>query len=175
MCKNTGEMTTMITFVWAEDENGVIGNNGKLPWHLPGDMQFFKEITLTGDVLMGRKTFESIPNPPLPNRENLVMTRNKEFSHEGVTVFHSKEEVLKWAETHEKPLHIIGGSVLFEQFVSNVDMLYRTLIHDSFDGDTYMSDIDYSQFDLVEEREGVVNEANKHAHTFQIFKRKQNR
>lgn len=59
----------MITFVWAEDENGLIGSKGDLPWHLPADMQFFKKVTLTGDVVMGRKTLESIPNPPLKNRE----------------------------------------------------------------------------------------------------------
>jgi dihydrofolate reductase len=163
----------MITFVWAEDENGVIGKDGTLPWNLPNDMKFFKEVTLTGNILMGRKTFESIPNPPLPHRKNVVMTRNEQFEYEGVTVFHSKEEVLKYAEESDRPLHIIGGAVIFDLFVNEVDKLYRTLIHDSFDGDTFMSPIDYSQFDLVEEKEGTVDEKNKHAHTFQIFERKQ--
>lgn len=162
----------MLTFVWAEDQNGIIGKNGKLPWHLPGDMDFFKKVTLTGDVLMGRKTFESIPNPPLPRRKNIVLTRNETFEYKDVLVFHSKETVIEFSEKSKKPLHIIGGAVIFQEFINDVDMLYRTLIHDSFDGDTYMSKIDYDQFELIEEREGIVDEKNKYAHTFQIFKRK---
>lgn len=162
----------MLTFVWAEDENGVIGQNGTLPWSLPNDMKFFKEVTLTGNIMMGRKTFESIPNPPLPKRENVVLTRNQDFEQEGVIVFHSKEEVLNYAKNTDKPLHIIGGAVVFDLFVDEVDKLYRTLIHDRFEGDTYMSPIDYDQFELVEEKEGTVDEKNRHPHTFQIFERK---
>lgn len=162
----------MITFVWAEDEQGVIGKDGTLPWSLPNDMKFFKEVTLTGDIVMGRKTFESIPNPPLPKRKNIVLTRNEDFSHDGVIVLHSKEEVMKFAQENDKPLHIIGGAVIFEQFADVVDTLYRTKIHDTFEGDTFMSDIDYDQFTLSKETEGVVDEKNQHPHTFQIFERK---
>lgn len=162
----------MLTFVWAEDENGVIGKDGTLPWNLPNDMKFFKEVTLTGNVLMGRKTLESIPNPPLKNRINVVLTRNKELSMEDIIIVHSKEEVLAFAAKSDLPLHIIGGSDIFELFAKEVDLLYKTLIHDTFDGDTIMAPINYTEFELVEEREGVVDEQNVHAHTFQIFKRK---
>ncbi|MCC5895497.1 MAG: dihydrofolate reductase [Alkalibacterium sp.] len=163
----------MITFVWAEDENGLIGKDGELPWHLPADMAFFKEITLTGDVAMGRKTLDSIPNPPLKNRVNYVLTRNEGFSQDGVEICHSKEELIERASASDKPLHVIGGVSLFNVFLDEVDMLYRTVIHESFEGDTYIPDIDYSQFELVEEKEGTVDEKNRHSHTFQIFKRKQ--
>ncbi|SFC64095.1 dihydrofolate reductase [Alkalibacterium subtropicum] len=162
----------MITFVWAEDENGLIGKNGELPWHLPADMQFFKEVTLTGDVVMGRKTLDSIPNPPLKKRENFVLTSNPSFDLEGIHVCHSKKEILDKTEDSKKPLHVIGGVSLFELFIDDVDMLYRTVIHDSFEGDTYMPAIDYSQFELIEEKKGAVDAKNKHPHTFQIFKRK---
>lgn len=161
----------MITFVWAEDENGLIGKEGDLPWHLPADMAFFKEVTLTGNVAMGRKTLDSIPNPPLKNRINFVMTRNKEFALNGVVVCHSKEQLLEKSASFDKPLHIIGGVSLFNEFIEEVDMLYRTVIHDSFEGDTYIPSIDYSQFELVEEKEGTIDEKNRHPHTFQIFKR----
>lgn len=162
----------MITFVWAEDENGLIGRDGQLPWHLPADMQFFKRVTLTGDVVMGRKTLESIPNPPLKNRENVVLTSNKDFKLPGVKVCHSKKEILEETKHSEKPLHIIGGVSLFELFKDDVDMLYRTVIHDTFEGDTYMPPIDYAQFELVEEVKGHIDEKNIYPHTFQIFKRK---
>ena len=162
----------MITFVWAEDENGLIGRDGTLPWHLPADMQFFKQVTLTGDVVMGRKTLESIPNPPLKKRVNYVLTSNKEFQRSGVHVCHSKEEILEKTKESKKPLHIIGGVSLFELFKEDVDMLYRTVIHESFEGDTHMPPIDYSKFELIEEVTGQVDEKNRHPHTFQIFKRK---
>lgn len=161
----------MITFVWAEDEQGVIGKGGTLPWSLPNDMKFFKEVTLTGDIVMGRKTFESIPNPPLPKRKNIVLTRNTDFSYDGVIVLHSKEEVLTFAEKNDKPLHIIGGAVIFEQFADVVDRLYRTKIHHTFEGDTFMSEIDYNQFTLIEETAGIIDEKNQYQHTFQIFER----
>lgn len=162
----------MITFVWAEDENGLIGRDGELPWHLPADMAFFKEVTLTGNVAMGRKTLDSIPNPPLKNRVNYVLTRNETFQMPGVEVCHSKEELLKKSASSDKPLHVIGGVSLFSEFVDEVDMLYRTVIHDSFEGDTFIPPIDYSQFELIEEKEGTVDGKNRHPHTFQIFKRK---
>lgn len=162
----------MITFVWAEDQNGVIGKDGKLPWHLPSELKYFKEVTLTGDVVMGRKTLESIPNPPLKNRVNYVLTSNKDYEVPGVIVCHSKEEILEKIKDSTKPIHIIGGISLFELFKDDVDMLYRTVIHGSFEGDTYIPEIDYSQFILMEEKDGIVDEKNRHPHTFQIFKRK---
>lgn len=162
----------MITFVWAEDENGLIGSDGDLPWVLPADMAFFKRVTLTGDVVMGRKTLESIPNPPLKKRENFVLTTNKTFGLDGITVCHSKDEIIEKTKHSKKPLHIIGGVSLFELFKDDVDMLYRTVIHESFEGDTYMPLIDYSAFELIEETEGQLDDKNKHPHTFQIFKRK---
>jgi len=162
----------MITFVWAEDENGLIGKDGQLPWHLPADMQFFKKVTLTGDVAMGRKTLESIPNPPLKKRENYVLTSNEKFERDGVHICHSKKDILEKSNESKKPLHVIGGVSLFELFKEDVDMLYKTVIHESFEGDTYMPEIDYAQFELIEETQGTVDEKNRHPHTFQVFKRK---
>ncbi|WP_208559960.1 dihydrofolate reductase [Marinilactibacillus kalidii] len=161
----------MITFVWAEDENGVIGLNGELPWSLPNDMKFFKEVTLTGNVLMGRKTLESIPNPPLKNRINVVMTRDDTYEADEVIVMNDRESVLILAESMDKPLHIIGGADIFNLFIDDVDKLYRTLIHEKFQGDTYMPEINYNNFKMIESREGLLDEKNRHAHTFQIFER----
>lgn len=163
----------MITFVWAEDQNGVIGLNGKLPWSLPADLKFFKEVTMTGDMLMGRKTYEGLPNPPLPGRENIILTRNKNYIAEGATILHSIEEALEYHEKTDKPLHVIGGENIFLQFLHQVDVLYRTVVHDSFEGDTYIPDIDYSEFELVSEKEGTVDEKNPHSHTYMLYKRKE--
>lgn len=162
----------MITFVWAEDENGVIGKDGELPWSLPADMAFFKKVTLTGNVAMGRKTLDSIPNPPLKNRKNFVLTRNEAFESPGVVVCHNKAELIGATKNEDKPLHIIGGVSLFEEFLNEVDMLYRTVIHHPFEGDTVIPEIDYNQFELIEKVEGTVDQENKYPHTFLTYKRK---
>ncbi|WP_027108404.1 dihydrofolate reductase [Lacticigenium naphthae] len=163
----------MITFVYAEDENGVIGQDGSIPWHLPSDMKFFKKVTLTGNVVMGRKTYESIPNPPLAKRENIILTRNLSADYPGAEVMHSREEVIAYANKNEKETHVIGGADIFRLFRDDVDKLYRTVIHHSFAGDTYMPKINYDEWDLVKKSEGVVDEKNRYPHTFYIYERKQ--
>lgn len=164
----------MISFVWAEDENRVIGLEGVLPWHLPADLKFFKKVTMTGTMLMGRKTYESFPNGPLPGRDHIVLTRNQDYSVDSdqVTVVHSKEEALDLIHDSNEPVHIIGGANIFDQFKNEVNTLYRTVVHDTFDGDTIMPAIEYEQFELVSSEEGQVDDKNKYPHTYMIYKRK---
>ncbi|MDN6162476.1 MAG: dihydrofolate reductase [Atopostipes sp.] len=162
------------TFVWAEDENGLIGSDGDLPWNLPAEMKHFVEVT-TGDVvIMGRKSYESIPNPPLKNRVNIVLTRNENYQAEGAVICHSKKEVMTFLrkKNHKKAIHVIGGNTLFDLFMEEVKVLYRTVIHEEFDGDTYMPRIDYEDFDYVDEAAGLEDENNKHPYTFYLYERK---
>ena len=91
-CQNL--KTPYITFIWAEDKNGLIGEAGSLPWSLPADMKFFKETTMNDVVVMGRKTYESIPKRPLKNRINIVLTKQLDYKADGAIVCHSKEDVL---------------------------------------------------------------------------------
>lgn len=161
------------TFVWAEDRNGLIGREGQLPWHLPNEMQHFVDVT-TGDVVvMGRKTYESIPNPPLKNRINIVLTSNKEYQADGAVICHTKEDILNYVKDIEKPIHIIGGTSLFEMFIDEVNVLYRTIVYEEFEGDTYMPKIDYKYFRVIDSREGVVDEENVYPHEFFVYERKQ--
>lgn len=160
------------TFVWAEDEKGLIGREGTLPWDLPNEMKYFVEVT-TGDVVvMGRKTYESIPNRPLKNRVNIVLTRDEDYKAEGAIVCHSKEEILEVVKDIEKPIHIIGGTSLFDMFMDEVNVLYRTVVYETFEGDTYMPKIDYKYFRVVESKEGITDEENIYAHTFYLYERK---
>ncbi len=85
----------MISFLWAEDQNGLIGKENDLPWRLPADFKYFKETTMGHPIVMGRKTYESI-GKPLPGRTNIILTRDKEFKAEGCLVFHSKDPLLQW-------------------------------------------------------------------------------
>lgn len=162
------------TYVWAEDAEGLIGSQGDLPWKMPAEMQHFVDVTIGDIVVMGRKSYESIPHPPLSDRINIVLTRNEDYEAEGAIVCHNKEEVLAYLKDQEfkKPIHIIGGSTLFEIFMDEVDVLYRTVIHEVFDGDTYMPEIDYKQFDLVDQSEGKVDRENKYPHTYYLYEKK---
>ncbi|MFC5560328.1 type 3 dihydrofolate reductase [Ureibacillus thermophilus] len=125
----------MISLIVAHDKNRVIGYNNQMPWHLPGDLKYFKETTMGKPLIMGRKTFESIGRP-LPGRRNIVITRNKEYHHEGIEVASSLEEALKLAGNAEE-IMVIGGEQIFKLALPIADRLYITQIHHEFKGDTY--------------------------------------
>lgn len=160
------------TFVWAEDKNRLIGREGTLPWNLPNEMKYFVKVT-TGDVVvMGRKTYESIPNRPLKNRINIVLTSNEDYEANGAVVCHSKEDIMDYVKDIKKPIHIIGGTTLFNMFIEEVNVLYRTIVYEEFEGDTFMPEIDYKHFRVVEVTPGVVDKDNLHAHEFFVYERK---
>ena len=104
-------MTNELTIIAAASNNNVIGNNNKLIWHIPKDLMRFKELTLNHAVIMGRKTFESLPNP-LPNRLNIVATRNTNYNHDGIVVCVSIEEALTHCTNDSQPFIIGGGEIL---------------------------------------------------------------
>lgn len=163
----------MLAYVWAEDKNRLIGKNGALPWRLPADVAFFKKITMRGDLVAGRKTYETIPNRPLLGRRNIVLTKQKNYEAPGAIVVHSKEEILELEQNGDEDLYIIGGAVLFKMFEDEVDELYRTVIHKTFEGDTYFDDnFNYDNFELIKTARGIVDEKNLYEHTFELWKRK---
>lgn len=161
----------MISFIWAMDENGVMGKDNGLPWRLPEDLKFFKETTMGHPIVMGRKTYESI-GKPLPGRENIVITRDKEYEAAGCTIVHSYEELLERAK-QEKELFITGGAEVFKQMLPYADKLYVTVIHHSFAGDTFFPDsIEWEEWTLISEKQGPKNEKNPYEYYFRMYKRK---
>lgn len=112
-----------------------MGNENGMPWHLPGDLKYFKEMTMGKPIIMGRKTFESIGRP-LPGRRNIVITRNTAYEAEGAEVVGSLDIALEMAKDAPE-IMIIGGAQIFEQAMSLADRLYITLINHEFKGDTY--------------------------------------
>lgn len=151
-----------ISLIAAISKNKVIGRDGKLPWYLPEDLKRFKELTSSHVIIMGRKTFESIGRP-LPNRTNIVITRDESFAPEGVIVAHSIDEALKVGKEKEififherlrngkedfKPeIFIIGGGQIYAQSMQFADRLYLTVVEEEIEGDTYFPD--YSEFKKV--------------------------
>ncbi|HEX6385847.1 MAG TPA: dihydrofolate reductase, partial [Anaerolineae bacterium] len=136
-----------ISFVVAMDRNRVIGVGGRLPWRLPDDMKWFKEVTMGKPVIMGRKTYDSIPNrfKPLAGRHNIVLTRNRDYRAEGATVVHSVEEALA-ATGDADEIMIGGGAQLYEALLPQADRLYLTLVDGTFEGDTYFPELDMREW-----------------------------
>ncbi len=129
------------------DPNRLIGRDGSLPWHIPEDLAFFKKTTLGHPVLMGRKTFESIGRP-LPKRRNIVLTRDKTWSHEGVEVIHSPEEIPDSTGT----IHVIGGAEIYRTLTDRIDEWLVSHVHSHYDGDTYLAEFeeDFPRVETVE-------------------------
>jgi len=125
----------MINIIVAHSINRVIGIDNKLPWHLPNELRHFKQTTTGHTVIMGRKTFESI-GKPLPDRRNIVITRNAAYTAEGVEIVHSLEEARKLSESAQERF-IIGGAQIYEEALNIADRLYVTLIYDNFEGDAH--------------------------------------
>lgn len=143
----------MINIIVAIAKNNVIGKNNEIPWHYPEDLQYFKEVTMGKNVLMGSKTFDSIIKrlgKPLPGRNNIVLTRNKDFSYPGVTVINDLESFLK-SQTDD--IFIIGGSSIYRQTLAYADKLYITFIDDEYEGDTFFPEIDFQNYQLIEKKE----------------------
>lgn len=142
----------MICHIAALSNNNVIGNGGDMPWHLPEDLKFFKQKTLNHCIIMGRKTFESI-GKPLPKRTNVVVTRNKNWSHEGCHAFSSIEEATAFCQeqTPNQDIFIIGGGELYKSTLPLANRLYLTRIDTTLQGDTTYPDNWQGDFKLISE------------------------
>lgn len=125
----------MISLITAVDKNGLIGDRGKLPWHLPEELAFFKTTTWGTTLVMGRKTFESIGRP-LPGRKTIVLTRDAQWHHEGVLVLHDVEPVLSLAEKGEEVM-VAGGREVYNLFLPHADFLIQSVVEGDYKGDTY--------------------------------------
>lgn len=126
-----------VTLVVARATNGVIGRDGGLPWRISADLKHFKKVTMGSTMIMGRRTFDSLPNV-LPGRRHIVLTRDRNWSAPGAEVAHSVDEALSMARG--EPVSIIGGAEIFELFLPNANRLELTEVQGEIDGDTIMAD-----------------------------------
>jgi dihydrofolate reductase len=156
----------MLAIIVAMDNNNLIGTNNSLPWHLPADLQYFKQTTLGKTVVMGRKTYQSI-GKPLPNRKNVILTRDVNFSVDGCEIIHSLYELKNYKNDD---VFIIGGSNLYTQTLALANKLYITKIDYEFKGDAYFPKIDNS-WNLISNNKHLKDEKNLYNYDFQIFQR----
>ena len=127
----------MISIIVAKAQNNIIGGNNKLLWHISDDLKRFKEITSGNTIIMGRKTFESLPGV-LPNRKHVILTRDKNFSvdNENVEVIHSVDEIINNYKDSSVEAFIIGGGEIYKEFLPHANKLYLTEVLKDFEGDT---------------------------------------
>ena len=166
-----------VSLIVAMDSNRGIGKNNDLMWHLPADMNFFKETTKNQIVVMGRKNYDSIPEKyrPLPNRLNVILTRNKDFKAENCMVFNSLNECLDhFKDEKERKVFIIGGGEIYKMAIESncLNEMYITYVDGIFDADTFFPEFDESPWLVEQIAEQPKDE--KHAHSFLIkkFKKK---
>ncbi|MDH3900696.1 MAG: type 3 dihydrofolate reductase [Gammaproteobacteria bacterium] len=158
-----------LSIVVAMAANGVIGRDNRLPWHLPADLKHFKQLTTGKPILMGRKTWESIGRP-LPERTNIVITRDADYTAAGCIVVHSIEEALRAAE-HSDEVMVIGGAELYRQILPEVSTIYLTRVHADTEGTTLFPELDESEWREVERIDCEPDERNAHAYSFITLER----
>ena len=143
-------MKTKISIIVAMARNRAIGKGGDLIWHLSNDLKHFKEVTSGHTVIMGYKTYASLPGQkPLPKRRNIIISGHLKEAPEGFELANSILDAMKMV-FNEEEVFIIGGGMIYEQFLPMADKLYLTKIDKDFDADTFFPIIDYSKFDLID-------------------------
>lgn len=161
----------MISLIVAVAANGAIGKQQDLLCYLPNDLKRFKAITLGHTIVMGRRTFESLPKGALPGRTNVVVTRQAEASWENTVVVHTIDEVL--ADSADKELFVIGGGTLYAQTLDRADRLYITHIHHEFaDADTFFPTVNYEEWEEIEREEHEADERHPYPYSFVTYQRK---
>lgn len=159
-----------IALIAALDRNRLIGAGGKLPWHLPADLKYFKRTTMGKPLLMGRKTHDSI-GKPLPGRQNIVLTRQPDYQAPGCVVVHSIPAALAAAMPAAEVM-VIGGASLYAALLPRADRLYLTHIDAAFAGNTYFPPFDRDAWQVVSEETYPPDAQNPHPYRFVILERR---
>ena len=169
----------LISLIAAMDKNRVIGKKNALPWYLPADLQHFKKLTTGKPIIMGSATFASIGRA-LPDRINIVMTRDHSFVAEGCMVVHSTEEALAAARPHDRlvgqaqghdEVMVIGGASIFEQFIPLAQKMYLTMIDAEIDGDVYFPEWNQNEWRETDRETHEPDERNRYRYSFLEYER----
>jgi dihydrofolate reductase len=158
----------MISIIVAIAENMAIGKNNDLLWHIPADLKRFKLITSGHPVIMGKRTWESLPRRPLPNRRNIVITDIPGEQIEGCEMAYSIDEAITKCDPDEENF-IIGGASVYRQFLPHANRLYLTLVQKEFDADVFFPEIDFSQWKLISKEEFPADELNDFRYTNETY------
>ena len=164
-----------INIIVSVSENLVIGKDNKLLWNLKSDLKRFKELTTGHPIIMGQKTFESLPKGALPNRTNIVLTDNNKFTAPKIITAYNITESLQIAKLKNGTnceVFIIGGGSIYKQFLDYADTIYLTKVHINIEGDTTFPKLNLDKWELVSEKFKSKDDKNEYDHTYQIYNKK---
>ena len=165
-----------ISAILAASENNIIGMEGDMPWHLPNDLKWFKKNTLDKPMIMGRKTFQSLPGL-LPGRTSIILTRDPSFSAKGALIANDVETALELATKDCQSrgmdeIMIVGGGEIYKLFLEKTDRFYLTRVHTEIEGDTSFFDLEVTDWAVKSEEKHSADEKNQFDHTFMVLDRK---
>ncbi|MBY4676886.1 dihydrofolate reductase [Marinobacterium arenosum] len=164
-----------LAIIVAQAQNRVIGIDNKLPWHLPEDLKYFKQVTMGKPIIMGRKTFESIKRS-LPGRTNIVITRDQGYQHPGIRVVHSLAEAAELAESicliegHDEAM-VIGGAEIYRQALPQTGRLYLTQVHAEVNGDAWFPALDTADWREIARQDFAADDGNPYDYSFIVLDR----
>ncbi|MGA0024232.1 MAG: dihydrofolate reductase [Burkholderiales bacterium] len=158
-----------LSLIVAMAKNRVIGVNGKIPWHLPNELQLFKSVTMGHHIIMGRKTWESIGRL-LPGRTTVIVTRQKNFAVPGAKIAHTLEEAITLCAGDDETF-VIGGGELYRAAMPMADRIYLTVVDAEPNGDTRMPEFDAAQWELVDTKNFSRDERHAHDYRFEVHDR----
>lgn len=161
-----------LSIIVAIAQNGAIGKDNDLLWHLSDDLKRFKKLTTGHPVVMGRKTWESLPKRPLPGRQNIVMTNNPDYEAAGATVVHSVNGLFKALKDCEGEAFVMGGAAIYEALLPFANRLYITRVYRDYEADVYFPTIDMSEFSLVKLGEPMYDEESGLDYAYEEYDRK---
>lgn len=165
---------TIVSIIAAVSDNNVIGANNRLPWKLPDDMKRFKEKTMGHIVIMGRKTYESIPPPlrPLPGRTNIVITRQAGYRAPGCVVVNNVAAAVAYAKQFGKQeAFVVGGGEIYRESLPLADRVYLTCVHANFVGDAFFPDLNPKQWHQVSQQAHLADQKHPYAFDFVVYDR----
>jgi dihydrofolate reductase len=161
---------TIVSLVYAQSKNGVIGADGGLPWRIPSDLKRFKEITMGKPVIMGRKTWDSLPRKPLPGRRNIVVTRQRGFQADGADIATGADEAMRLAGDVPE-VCVIGGGEVYLMFLAKAQRVYLTEVDVDVTGDTHAPILDPMQWRVVSREPQVRGERDSAAWSVRVLER----
>ncbi len=154
-----------IALIAALDNNNGIGKDNKLLCYLSADLKRFKQLTTGHCIIMGRKTFESLPNGPLPKRRNIVLSRNTDYNVDGIELINSVDQVFEICKNEEK-VFVIGGEEIYKLFLEKADILHLTRIHHKFEADAFFPEFNEVDWQLISKEENLADDKNKFDYSF---------
>lgn len=164
-------MKKQISIIVAIAENYAIGLNNDLLWHISDDLKRFKKLTTGNVIVMGKRTFHSLPKGALPNRENMVITDQPDELIEGCTMAYSIDDAIEKMSS-EKENFIIGGGMVYKQFLPLANKLYLTRVHANFEADTFFPEINFDEWKTLETEKVEAGGKNEFGHTYMVLERK---